>query len=199
MSASPTVVEYMHPGRLATLTRRMAPSDARPLLEYLETLTPQQERDLAGARDRLAIPAESDVGPALDPATGGVQIDLRDSLDRGDVVLFRLEADRRPLAAAMVARRSSRTSSRSTTSGSTASSGPGSSSSTSTPQWGSTGRAPLRPRPWRPAQPGARHPGAWRARIDRRKRRRRGRKILNQTAGNLEVLAGGTPEHAGLR
>ena len=97
-----TVVEYMHPGRLATLARRMAPSDARPLLEYLETLTPQQERDLAGARDRLAISAESDAGPALDPATGGVQIDLRDSLDRADVVLFRLEADRRPLVAPMV-------------------------------------------------------------------------------------------------
>ncbi len=97
-----TVVEYMNPGRLATLTRRMAPSDARPLIDYLETLTPQQERDLAGARDRLAIPAESDVGPALDPATGGVELDLRDALDRGDVVLFRFEADRRPLVAAMV-------------------------------------------------------------------------------------------------
>jgi TraM recognition site of TraD and TraG/Type IV secretion-system coupling protein DNA-binding domain len=97
-----TVVKHMHPGRLATLTRRMAPFDARPLLEYLETLTPQQERDLAGARDRLAISAESDAGPALDPATGGVQIDLRDSLDRADVVLFRLEADRRPLVAPMV-------------------------------------------------------------------------------------------------
>ena len=76
-----TVVEHMHTGRLAALTRRMSPADARPLLAYLETLTPQQERDLAGARDRLAILAESDVGPALDPASGGVQIDLRESLD----------------------------------------------------------------------------------------------------------------------
>jgi hypothetical protein len=80
----------------------MSPTDARPLLAYLETLTAQQERDLAGARDRLAILAESDVGHLLDPATGGVQIDLRESLDRGDVVLFRLEADRRPLAAEML-------------------------------------------------------------------------------------------------
>lgn len=98
----PAVVEHMHPGRLASLTRRMSPADARPLLAYLETLTPQQERDLAGARDRLAILAESDVGPALDPTSDGVQVDLRESLDAGDVVLFRLEADRRPLAAAMV-------------------------------------------------------------------------------------------------
>jgi type IV secretory pathway TraG/TraD family ATPase VirD4 len=97
-----TVVEHMHNGRLASLTRKMSPTDARPLLAYLETLTAQQERDLAGARDRLAILAESDVGHLLDPATGGVQIDLRESLDRGDVVLFRLEADRRPLAAEML-------------------------------------------------------------------------------------------------
>jgi hypothetical protein len=80
----------------------MSPTDARPLLAYLETLTAQQERDLAGARDRLAIPAESDVGHLLDPSAGGAQIDLRESLDRGDVVLFRLEADRRALAAEML-------------------------------------------------------------------------------------------------
>ncbi len=97
-----TVVEHMHTGRLASLTRKMAPFDARPLLTYLETLTPQQERDLAGARDRLAILAESDVGHLLDPASGDDQIDLRESLERGDVVLFRLEADRRPLAAQML-------------------------------------------------------------------------------------------------
>jgi hypothetical protein len=48
-----TVVEHMHNGRLSSLTRKMSPTDARPLLAYLETMTPQQERDLAGARDRL--------------------------------------------------------------------------------------------------------------------------------------------------
>lgn len=96
------IVEHMHPGRLASLARKISPSDARPLLSYLETLTAQQERDIAGARDRLAILAESDVGHLLDPVSGGVQIDLRDSLARGDVVLFRLEADRRPLAATML-------------------------------------------------------------------------------------------------
>lgn len=92
----------MNPGRLSSLTRKMSPSDARPLLAYLESLTAQQERDLAGTRARLAILAESDVGHLLDPATGGVEIDLRESLERGDVVLFRLEADRRPLAAQML-------------------------------------------------------------------------------------------------
>jgi hypothetical protein len=97
-----TVVEHMHNGRLSSLTRKMSPTDARPLLAYLETMTPQQERDLAGARDRLAILAESDIGHLLDPTTEGEQIDLCESLERGDVVVFRLEADRRPLAAEML-------------------------------------------------------------------------------------------------
>jgi len=97
-----TVVEHMQSGRLSALTRKMTPADARPLLAYLESLTPQQERDIAGARDRLAILAESDIGHLLEPATDGDQLDLRESLDRGDVVLFRLEADRRPLAAEML-------------------------------------------------------------------------------------------------
>jgi type IV secretory pathway TraG/TraD family ATPase VirD4 len=97
-----TVVEYMHNGRLASLTRKMSPTDARPLLAYLETLTAQQERDLAGARDRLAILAESDIGPWLEPTADAVEIDLQESLERGDVVIFQLEADRRPLAAEML-------------------------------------------------------------------------------------------------
>ena len=97
-----TVVEYMHNGRLGSLTRKMSPTDARPLLSYLEALTPQQERDLAGARDRLAILAESDIGPWLEPTADAVEIDLHEALERGDVVVFELEADRRPLAAEML-------------------------------------------------------------------------------------------------
>jgi type IV secretory pathway TraG/TraD family ATPase VirD4 len=77
--------------------------DANALLAYLETFTAQQERDIAGARDRLAILAESDVGPWLEPNTEGERIDLRDALERGDVILFRLDADRRPLATEMLA------------------------------------------------------------------------------------------------
>jgi fido (protein-threonine AMPylation protein) len=102
------------PGELAALMtdwERFANEEIElPVLIQSALLHPQFEtihpfldgNGLAGARDRLAILAESDVGPALDPATGGVQIDLRDALDQADVVLFRLEADRRPLAAAMV-------------------------------------------------------------------------------------------------
>lgn len=97
------IVEYMQPARLAALTRDLPEPVAAKLLEYLEDLTPQQERDLAGARDRLAIIAESDAGRWLDPQTPGEAIDLRTALEQGDVILFPLDADRLPLAAPMVA------------------------------------------------------------------------------------------------
>lgn len=98
-----TVHQHMQPGRLSTLARQLPDQKRSELLDYVETLTPQQERDLAGTRDRLAVLAESDVGDWLDPRTGGQRIDVRCSLEDGDVVLFRLDADRRPLATGMLA------------------------------------------------------------------------------------------------
>jgi hypothetical protein len=57
-----TVVEHMHNGHLAALTRKMTPTDARPLLAYLETLTAQQERDLAGpATGSRSLPSQTSV------------------------------------------------------------------------------------------------------------------------------------------
>ena len=74
------------------------------LLDYLETLTPQQERDLAGTRDRLAILAESDVRRLARSEDGGRDGSICGARWRtGDVVLFRLDADRRPLATGMLA------------------------------------------------------------------------------------------------
>jgi conjugal transfer pilus assembly protein TraD len=98
-----TVLEVMRPAALASLARDVPPETVVALLDYLESLTPQQERDLAGARDRLAILAETDMARWLDPRSYGEAIDLRAALDRGDVVMFRLDADRRPLATGMLA------------------------------------------------------------------------------------------------
>ena len=98
-----TIHQYMQPGRLSALARQLPDEKRLELLDYLETLTPQQERDLAGTRDRLAILAESDVRDWLDPRTAGEKIDLRASLENGDIVLFRLDSDRRPLATGMLA------------------------------------------------------------------------------------------------
>ena len=41
--------------------------------DYLDSLTARQQSDLSGVRDRLAIMAESDVGPWLDPTTRGAE------------------------------------------------------------------------------------------------------------------------------
>ncbi len=98
-----TVLEVVRPAGLASLARDLPPDKAAALLDYLESLTSQQERDLAGARDRLAILAETDMCSWLDPRTHGEAIDLRGALDRGDVVMFRLDADRRSLATGMLA------------------------------------------------------------------------------------------------
>ena len=98
-----TIHQHMQPGRLSALARQFPDEKRSELLDYLETLTPQQERDLAGTRDRLAILAESDVRDWLDPSTAAEKIDLRRSLEKGDIVVFRLDADRRPLATGMLA------------------------------------------------------------------------------------------------
>jgi hypothetical protein len=52
----------------------------------------------------LAILAESDVAPWLQPhAAGGPSIDLLQAIQAREVVYFRLDADRRPLLSAMIA------------------------------------------------------------------------------------------------
>lgn len=98
-----TVLKVMEPARLAALARDVRAHEAVTLLDYLESLIPRQERDIAGVRDRLAILAESDIGPWIDPRIDGESIDLRAALAQGDVVIFRLDADRRPLATGMLA------------------------------------------------------------------------------------------------
>ncbi len=66
-----TLVQYMDPGRLASLARELPAEKSRVLLDYLETLTAQQERDLSGTLNRLAILAETEFAPWLDPGTPG--------------------------------------------------------------------------------------------------------------------------------
>ena len=63
----------------------------------------RQQSDLAGVRDRLAIMAESDIGPWLDPQTADVErFDLLEAAKARAVVYFNLDADRRPLLAQML-------------------------------------------------------------------------------------------------
>jgi len=98
------LVEHLDPSRLELLARGLLEPQARGVHAYLDSLSPRQESDLTGVRDRLAIMAESDVGPWLDPQTPGAsRLDLLDAARARAVVYFDLQADRRPLLAQMLA------------------------------------------------------------------------------------------------
>ena len=99
------LTDAMVPERLEYFART-SPSEeeAKRVHDYVDSLTPEQRRGLAGTRDRLAILAESEVSFFLysDKPTRH-HIDLLAAVKRRDVVLFRLDADRRPLLAGMLA------------------------------------------------------------------------------------------------
>ena len=95
-------------------TRR--PGGARPQLpeeeaqgahEYLDKLTPRQQSDLAGVRDRLAIMAESDIGPWLDPETEGGSTSICSTRRKRSGRLLQPGADRGRCSRRCSARRSS--------------------------------------------------------------------------------------------
>lgn len=97
------LVDHLDPSRLELLARSLPESHTQGLYDYLDSLTARQQGDLAGVRDRLAIMAESDIGPLLDPHTSGMQrLDLIEAVKAQAVVYFGLEADRRPLLAQML-------------------------------------------------------------------------------------------------
>lgn len=97
------LVELLDPGRLEALARRLPEQQERVTCEYLRALTPRQRADLGGVRDRLAIMAESDVAPWLDPTTpGACAFDLLSAIGERAVVYFDLKADAWPLLAHML-------------------------------------------------------------------------------------------------
>jgi hypothetical protein len=97
------LVQHLDPLRLEVLARTLSESEAQRVHGYLDSLTVRQQSDLAGVRDRLAIMAESDIGPWLDPRRVEVErLDLLAAAKAQAVVYFNLEADRRPLLAQML-------------------------------------------------------------------------------------------------
>ncbi|MGH2902333.1 MAG: type IV secretory system conjugative DNA transfer family protein [Solirubrobacteraceae bacterium] len=97
------LVAHLDPMRLEVLARSLPEQEAQVTHDYLDSLNRRQQSDLAGVRDRLAIMAESDIGPWLDPRTEGAErLDLLEAAEAGAVVYFNLEADRRPLLAQML-------------------------------------------------------------------------------------------------
>jgi hypothetical protein len=97
------LVGVLDPEALGVLERSIPdPAAAQAVHVYLGSLSPRQVTDLGGVRDRLAIMAESDIGPWLDPRTPGVVFDLPGALRERAVVYFGLRADQRPLVAEML-------------------------------------------------------------------------------------------------
>lgn len=97
------LAEHLDPDGLESLLRKLPEAEAQVGWDYLDSLTPRQRSDLSGVRDRLSIVAESDVGRWIDPCTQDAPtFDLRDALQEGEVVLFRLRSDERPLLMQML-------------------------------------------------------------------------------------------------
>ncbi|HTA14961.1 MAG TPA: TraM recognition domain-containing protein [Solirubrobacteraceae bacterium] len=97
-----TLMANLHPDRLEETARALPADQAKVVEEYLDSLVERQRRDLAGARDRLSILAESEVSRWFDPKRAPA-IDLRAAVASHGVVYFALDSDRRPLLAQMVA------------------------------------------------------------------------------------------------
>jgi conjugal transfer pilus assembly protein TraD len=75
---------------------------AREIYGYLDSLDARARAGLAGVRDRVAILVESELGRWLEPG-GGRELDLLAAVRERAVVYFRLDADRLPLLAEMLA------------------------------------------------------------------------------------------------
>jgi hypothetical protein len=104
-TATPSrLLELMDPRRLEVLARTIPDEQhALGIFGYLDSLDARQRAGLAGTRDRLAILAESELGPWLQPRPEAPSIDLLAAVRSRAVTYFCLEADRLPLLARMLA------------------------------------------------------------------------------------------------
>jgi hypothetical protein len=98
-----SLMAHMDPRELEVAARNLPEDQAREAQSYLDSLSDRQKRDLAGVRDRLSILAESDAGEWLDPSKSRALLDIQQAVRKRAVVYFRLDSDRRPLLAAMLA------------------------------------------------------------------------------------------------
>ncbi|HWX95228.1 MAG TPA: TraM recognition domain-containing protein [Solirubrobacteraceae bacterium] len=98
-----SLMKHLDPGELEFTARQLPDEGASVVLAYLDSLTDRQRRDLAGVRDRLSILAESDASEWLDPRQANVALDIQQAVQERAVVYFRLDSDRRPLLAGMLA------------------------------------------------------------------------------------------------
>lgn len=99
-----SIARFMEPDRLDGL----AATAGEEILERVEVLTADLPRrmldDLAGARSRIALLAESEFGSWLLPSENGTpEVELGEVVRAGGVAYFRLDADRYPQLAQILA------------------------------------------------------------------------------------------------
>jgi conjugal transfer pilus assembly protein TraD len=98
------LLELMDPRELELAARGLADERlAREIYAYLDSLDARSHAGLAGVRDRVAILVESELGRWLEPREGACELDLLAAVRERALVYFRLDADRLPLLAAMLA------------------------------------------------------------------------------------------------
>jgi conjugal transfer pilus assembly protein TraD len=98
-----SLMRHLDPGELEFTARQLPDEGASVVLAYLDSLSDRQKRDLSGVRDRLSILAESDASQWLDPSQEAAALDIQQAVEERAVVYFRLDSDRRPLLAGMLA------------------------------------------------------------------------------------------------
>ena len=98
-----SLMASLDPRELEVFARSMPEEQAGETQAYLDSLTERQQRELAGVRDRLSILAESDARAWVDPGEGRPALEIEQAVRERAVVYFRLDSDRRPLLAAMLA------------------------------------------------------------------------------------------------
>ncbi len=97
------IVGHMDPDRLDLAAQEIGGDLAERVSAYVDGLSARGRSDLGGGRDRLAVLAEGELGPRLDPALGeGPQIDLAEAMRAREVVYFHIDADRFPAASKLL-------------------------------------------------------------------------------------------------
>jgi hypothetical protein len=99
-----SLARQMDPLELEGTVRELKGELAEQIGDYLDGLGDRARRELGGVRDRLAILAESDARAALVPEEDRAALDLLAAVRERAVVYFRLDADRRVLLSAQLAR-----------------------------------------------------------------------------------------------
>ena len=98
-----TLARHMSLDRLDVLATKVGGDVADRVASYIDELSERAKADLAGGRNRLAVLAEGDLGPQLDPASGLEEIELARALHEREVVYFHIDADRYPASSQLLA------------------------------------------------------------------------------------------------